>query len=245
MRHFGMRRSSFLVISLVFALLASPLAAQEDLGKKVYDKWCEQCHGTGGAGDGAAASRVKPRPRDFTQGKYKVRSTLTGDLPTDEDLRNAVRRGLYYSTMPAFDQALTEAEIDAVVEYIKTFSADFADPEYNNPEPITIPEPPPYDAENAATVGKEIYEQTDCGRCHGVLGRGDGNAAPTLKDDWGQHVRIADLTISPRKRPKAPPRRSRRRATSACGRSSTTCTTWPTWKDRPRTRIRRRRMRTR
>jgi hypothetical protein len=95
--------------------------------------------------------------------------------------------------MPAFP-ALSEQEVDAVVEYVKAFSPDFADPELA-PRPITIPSPPPYDAERAATEGRKIYEETGCGRCHGTLGRGDGNSAPTLKDDWGNHVRIADLTM--------------------------------------------------
>ena len=132
----------------MIAFSAAAVTAQEnDLGKKVYDKWCEQCHGLDGRGDGVAASRLKPKPRDFTTGKYKVRSTLTGYLPTDEDLRNAVRRGLYYSAMPAFTN-LNDTEIDAVVRYVKTFSADFEDPELV-PEPIIIPTPPPYDAEKA------------------------------------------------------------------------------------------------
>lgn len=194
-----MRRSILIVFALTLLLAlsmsAQPVSAQDlELGKKVYDKWCEQCHGMEGAGDGVVADRLKPRPRDFTTGKYKVRSTLTGELPTDEDLRMAVRRGLYYSSMPAFNEALSEAEIDAVVQYIKTFSPDFADPELT-PTPITIPEPPPYDAEWAATEGKKIYEETGCGRCHGETGRGDGGTAPTLVDDWGNHVRIADLTM--------------------------------------------------
>jgi mono/diheme cytochrome c family protein len=190
-----MRRFILILCLLVILSGASLATAQEEnaLGKKVYDKWCEQCHGLEGKGDGVAASRLKPRPRDFTTGKYKVRTTLTGDLPTDEDLKNAVRRGLYYSAMPAFTN-LNETEIDAVVQYIKTFSADFADPELT-PKPITIPTPPPFNAEKAAVEGKQIYEETGCGRCHGELGRGDGSSAPTLVDDWGNHVRIADLTM--------------------------------------------------
>ncbi len=189
-----MRRFIPVLCALVIAFSAAAVTAQEnDLGKKVYDKWCEQCHGLDGTGNGVAASRLKPKPRDFTTGKYKVRSTLTGELPTDEDLKNAVRRGLYYSAMPAFTN-LNETEIDAVVQYVKTFSADFEDPELV-PKPITIPTPPPYDAEKAAVEGKQVYEDTGCARCHGELGRGDGSSAPTLVDDWGDHVRIADLTM--------------------------------------------------
>ena len=51
-----------------------------------------------GKGDGPAAHLLTPRPRDFTTGRYKIRSTETGSLPTDEDLAalgppGAVRHG--------------------------------------------------------------------------------------------------------------------------------------------------------
>ena len=83
-----------LLLSAVFCLLPLPLLAQEEggmtpdqeAGKKVYEKWCINCHGDSGEGNGPAADFFTPRPRDFTYGLYKIRSTQSGQLPTDEDL---------------------------------------------------------------------------------------------------------------------------------------------------------------
>jgi cytochrome c oxidase cbb3-type subunit 2 len=60
-------------------------------GRQVYEKHCVECHGESGKGDGPAAMTLVPHPRDFTSGRYKLRSTDTGTLPThdDEDRRNA------------------------------------------------------------------------------------------------------------------------------------------------------------
>ncbi len=44
--------------------------------------------------------------------------------------------------------------------------------------------------------GKKLYDETGCARCHGTLGRGDGPSAPTLKDDFDQPIRAADLAQS-------------------------------------------------
>ncbi len=195
-RGFSMR--TILVVGLVIALLPASLSAQDasnELGFEVYTKWCGHCHGDQGDGEGVAASRLKPRPRDFTSGKYKVRMTTTGNIPTDADLTRAIRLGLYGTSMPAFTEAyLSDAEVSAVVEYIKSFSDWFEDPELQNPETITIPEPPKYDLEAAQTLGRQVYEETGCARCHGEYGRGDGNSAPTLVDDWGNHIKVADLS---------------------------------------------------
>ncbi|MDH3254267.1 MAG: c-type cytochrome [Acidobacteriota bacterium] len=176
---------------LLLVAVAAPLTAQTD-GQAIYAKYCSQCHGENGDGQGIAARFLKPEPRDFTSGKYKIRSTETGNLPTDADLERVVKIGLPYTSMPAFPN-LTNAQVSAVVGHLKTFSADFEDPELA-PEPIPLPSPPSYSEEGAAK-GREVYEATGCARCHGTLGRGDGTSAPTLTDDWGNHIRAANLSM--------------------------------------------------
>ncbi len=184
------------ILAFFVAFGAHAQDAGGELGQRVYDKWCAHCHGDAGDGQGVAASRLKPKPRDFTSGKYKIRMTTTGNIPLDSDLTRAIRLGLYGTSMPAFPDAyLSDAEVEAVVEYIKAFSPWFEDPERQNPETITIPEPPPYDEEAARTAGRQVYEETGCARCHGEHGRGDGPSAPTLVDDWGDHIRVADLSM--------------------------------------------------
>lgn len=165
---------------------------QRAAGKVLYDKWCAQCHGENGDGQGIATPYVHPEPRDFTAGKYKVRSTPNGTLPTDEDIIQAIREGLPGTAMPAFPE-LSNAEVDHLVVYLKSFSDDFEDPAAYG-EPFDFPKPPPF-SEDSLEVGFDTYVEIGCARCHGELGRGDGSTAPTLRDDWGNFIRAADLTM--------------------------------------------------
>jgi mono/diheme cytochrome c family protein len=167
--------------------------AQRESGKKLYLHYCAQCHGDNGDGEGYAAAHLRPRPRNFTTGKFKVRTTPTGSLPTHQDLVNIIRRGMPYTSMPAWPN-LTDQETSDIAYFITTFSADFTNPE-REPKPITLTGAPKSTAETIA-AGKKVYEETGCVRCHGTLGRGDGPSAPTLVDDWGQPIRPADLTQS-------------------------------------------------
>ena len=132
-----------------------------------------------------------PRPRDFTSGKFKLRTTPSGMLPTDDDLKRVVRLGMPYSSMPPWPK-LSDAEVDGVVQYLKTFYEGFTDPAQAG-KPIALPQPP---AASKASVekGKELYASLGCVRCHGEAGRGEGPSAPTLKDDLGNPLRAADLT---------------------------------------------------
>jgi len=188
-----MRRLTPLSTALVATLLvpASVPAQDDDLGRRTYEKYCSQCHGVEGDGQGDAAVHLLPKPRDFTTGKYKLRTTPSGQLPTDSDLERVVRLGMPYTSMPPWPQ-LSDAEVKAVVQYIKTFSPDFAEPEYA-PEPITLSASPAWSEESAAK-GREVYDSLGCARCHGATGKGEGPSAPTLVDDAGRPLKAADLT---------------------------------------------------
>ena len=165
--------------------------AQRASGKQLYAKYCAQCHGDKGDGNGDATPHLNPRPRDFTTGKFKVRTTPSGALPTHQDLVAIIRRGMPYTSMPAWP-ALSDAQVSDLAHYIKTFSPDFANAELV-PQPVTLPGAPGVSSETVAQ-GKTLYDETGCARCHGTLGRGDGPSAPTLKDDFGHPIRAADLT---------------------------------------------------
>jgi mono/diheme cytochrome c family protein len=167
--------------------------AQREAGKQLYLKFCSQCHGDNGDGEGYAAPHLSPRPRNFTSGKYKIRSTPTGALPTHQDLVNIIRRGMPYTSMPAWP-ALTDQQVSDLAYFLTTFSPDFSQPD-KAAKSIELPSAPNVSQESIA-LGKKLYEETGCVKCHGTLGRGDGPSAPTLVDDWGQPIRPADLTQS-------------------------------------------------
>jgi len=54
------------------------------------------------------------------------------------------------------------------------------------PEPAHTPE--------SVTKGRAVYEKQNCAQCHGDRGTGDGPAAKTLADDWGNTILPFDLT---------------------------------------------------
>lgn len=165
--------------------------AQREAGRVVYEHYCSQCHGENGDGAGVAKAVFWPTPRDFTRATFKIRTTLSGELPTDDDLKSIIRRGMPYTGMPAWPN-LSEDELQNVVYYLKTFSEDFADPDFV-PTPITIPKAPGSNEESILR-GREVYEENKCADCHGEYGRGDGKSSPTLKNDWNEPIKPADLT---------------------------------------------------
>jgi DMSO reductase family type II enzyme heme b subunit len=165
--------------------------AQRAAGKENYEKYCAQCHGAEGDGNGVATPFFDPVPRDFTSASYKIRSTESGELPTDADLVNVIREGMPYTGMPGWPQ-FDDDELMELVFYIKTFAEDFADPDAIVPA-LETPETPRFSSESAES-GKAVYEENGCAECHGLYGRGDGEKATTLVTDAGDAIRPADLT---------------------------------------------------
>ena len=177
---------------LFTALPPYRLTAQDaERGRVVYEKWCTGCHGDTGEGDGEAAAYMLPQPRDFTRAVYQIRTTASGELPSDDDLRLVIDEGMPGSTMPGWRSRLSSGERDDVIAYIKTFSRFFED---EAPPPVEWGSDPGALAEDLAE-GRRLYrEETECLKCHGEGGRGDGPSAPELTDDWDFPIFAADLT---------------------------------------------------
>jgi len=196
----------FLVAGLPSTLLAEeaqpadPIQQDKlELGKKVYFKRCVWCHGIEGEGNGPSADRLFTRPRNFIQGTFKIRWTDSGELPLDQNLIDTVKNGLPGSAMPSWSGILSEDEIEAVVQFVKSlvqdrdfsdedeevFMQDFGSNPWGTSEPYHLGVP-----QEDIDAGKEIMLKNKCFECHGGEGRGDGN--PTMKDDWGFEIVAAD-----------------------------------------------------
>ncbi len=199
-----------IAISLTFAVLwlASPgvtgphgdllsavsaaVAGDATAGEAVYVRRCSPCHGIDGDGNGAAAKYLSPRPRDFTRGSFKLRTTETGEPPLDSDLIRTVKEGIPSTAMPTWESALSSTEIEDVVAYIKTFAPDRFDPAF----PPIVVEVGSAPSVNQALVdrGREIFQRVECWKCHGDQGKSDGESSPTLEDDWENFIRARNLT---------------------------------------------------
>jgi mono/diheme cytochrome c family protein len=161
-----------------------------DAGAQLYRRFCIGCHGPNGDGLGENAQWLEIKPRDFTLGVFKCRSTPTGTLPTDEDLFDNITRGFVTTYMPSW-RPLTEQERANLIAMVKAFSPRWLTEKSGTPIPI-----PP---ETPATIesilhGRELFDKMECWKCHGAEGRGDGPSALTLTDSKGNAIRPYDFT---------------------------------------------------
>jgi len=178
---------------------------------EIYQYRCAVCHGEDGAGAGPAAEFLYPRPRDFTMGLFKFK-TSPGDLPPrDDDLFESIKFGLPGTSMPGWSALLTDDQIRELITTIKQFDIsaiwapedapweDFDDDGHYTKldlNVVTEREPTdgqiPYSAESVAR-GESVYEE-NCRKCHGIQGRGDITSGKFLEDDWGFATWPRDLT---------------------------------------------------
>jgi cbb3-type cytochrome c oxidase subunit I len=161
------------------------------LGKHVYERRCIGCHGAKGDGKGPAARFFKIKPRDFTSGIFKFRSTPGSDsLPTDADLFKTITHGLWGTPMPPWYSIPAKNRL-AVIQYIKTFSDRWKKVQVE--QPIYVPKEPPV-TEASISHGKQLFDD-NCSVCHGPGAKGDGIASSGLIDEWGHPVRPANFTL--------------------------------------------------
>jgi cytochrome c oxidase cbb3-type subunit I/II len=170
-------------------------------GKEVYERRCIGCHGEKGDGNGPAATFLfNQRPRNFSAGVFKFRLSQK-PVPTDGDLLRTITRGVRGTAMPAWYELPINDRL-AVIQYIKyELAVDRSDPskpyayftEEPPGQPLYVGAPPAASAEIIAH-GKDVWQNAKCWECHGQTGKGDGEKAAGLKDDFGFPVRPADLT---------------------------------------------------
>lgn len=86
------------------------------LGRTTYGQRCVGCHGQSGLGNGPAAAYLLTKPRDFSEGQFKLRTTM--DFPTDEDLYRTITVGFPAYSMPHFTY-LPEELRWGLVYYVK------------------------------------------------------------------------------------------------------------------------------
>lgn len=161
------------------------LTGHAGAAKTDYRRYCVGCHGEEGDGLGENEPWLDPKPRNFTLGQFKCRSTPTGTLPTDEDLFDTIARGLDTSVMPPWN-TFTKQERADLVAYVKHFSPKFATEKPGTP--IQIPTEPEVTADRIK-AGQAMFQKLECWKCHGVEGRANGPSADTLTDDQNRPIK--------------------------------------------------------
>jgi mono/diheme cytochrome c family protein len=158
--------------------------------RELYRAICANCHGTGGRGDGPEAAKLVPRPRNFAEGDFKIRSTESGDIPADHDLEMVIRRGMPGTAMPAYEGRLTSADIEGLRDVIKGFSPRF---DVDGPGSLVAIGSSTGPTPGAVAAGQKLFTKLGCADCHGKDGSGGGPKAASLVDMDGNPSHPRDL----------------------------------------------------
>jgi mono/diheme cytochrome c family protein len=105
-----------------FASLANPFDGDTDaitVGQEIFTINCATCHGPTGAGDGAAAVGLDPKPADLGDNEMMV--TLTDGYLFWRVTKGGVIEP-FNSAMPSWEQGLTEEQRWQVISYVRTFT---------------------------------------------------------------------------------------------------------------------------
>jgi mono/diheme cytochrome c family protein len=171
-------------------------------GRAAYTGSCAVCHGAKGDGRGAFGPTTYPDATDFMSAAAKSK--------TDAQLFWIVKNGLGFTAMPAFGGQYKDADIWAMVAYIRVLQRGTA-------SALAIPEPSL--AQLAAadptgtrqTRGAAIYFALGCHLCHGpegdapgelsirgrieteIVRKGDDRGMPAYGHDVISDAELADL----------------------------------------------------
>jgi cytochrome c oxidase cbb3-type subunit 2 len=185
-----------------------------ELGRRTYNTRCLICHGQEGYGDGLAADYLDTKPRNFTKAIFKYRTTPQGSFPRDEDLFRSISVGFPIYGMPSFHY-LSARRRWGLVYYVKTLTEkgfrkaleenEDVEPDEVNEilaeklrpgKPVDVGQAPAETAV-AVAVGKNVYEELSCAKCHGDTGMGDGPSSDDMVDEWGNKLRAVPFAANP------------------------------------------------
>jgi len=81
-------------------------------GAPLYKSNCLACHGAAGKGDGPVAAALTPPPADFASDPSKQKS--------EPELLAVIRKGVPNTSMPPYESALSEPQLQDVLAYVLT-----------------------------------------------------------------------------------------------------------------------------
>jgi mono/diheme cytochrome c family protein len=117
MRRIGLAAGLVAAACMVGFTASGAQAADAKAGEAIYEKQCQTCHGKSGAGDGAAAAKMKDKPANWTAGGLKAMD----DAKIHEIIKKGGGAVGKSKAMPAYGK-LADADLDNVVAYVKTLA---------------------------------------------------------------------------------------------------------------------------
>ncbi len=116
----------FLVLFVISAGASEPLSADRERGQEIYEKYCLECHGERGRGDGPRAPLLAPRPGNLV-------SAATSSK-TDPELLGIITNGVPRTAMRGWKEELTEEDRLSVVAFLRSL-VRFQKPSLTPPPP--------------------------------------------------------------------------------------------------------------
>jgi hypothetical protein len=161
-------RQRLLVLPFFSLAVATGASAAERSGEEVFRSTCASCHGSDGRGAPASQTGLTVQPLDYTNCRRTNREP-------DHDWHAVIAEGGpargFHRMMPAFGEVLSEAEQEAVLEYVRGFCTEPAFPrgDLNFPRPLVTEKAFPEDEFVLSTAvatrsprnvdSKLVYEQ--------------------------------------------------------------------------------------
>jgi mono/diheme cytochrome c family protein len=102
-------------VAVAIGAICSVSASNAADAARIYSNRCAFCHGNSGKGDGPAGIALKPPPRNLADGEYWKRANTA-------EIKKLIADGKPGTAMTPFKDILSDDDIAAVVEYLKTFA---------------------------------------------------------------------------------------------------------------------------
>jgi mono/diheme cytochrome c family protein len=155
-------------------------------GKLTFMKYCVNCHGTEGKGDGVAGQNLPIAPQNLTEGR------ILNALP-DHFLRSVIANGGQAvglsPLMPSFTPFLSEVEVGEVLAYVRTLATPPYDPAKVLPIATTRQGPvQPIFFSHVIHAGSY---QIPCQYCHAGARRSSAAGVPSVERCMGCHKIVA------------------------------------------------------
>ncbi len=138
-----------------------------DYGKSLYQENCTPCHGALGAGDGASADTLNPKPRDFTDPERM-------NACTPWQFYHAITFGVEGTAMPSFSEAWSPRLRWNLAFYLITLRRDF--------QPVAPATPQKFTLHDLAT--KSTAELTAALAARNRLSHSDSSSSPKQIVDY-------------------------------------------------------------